>query len=95
MSQNFLVEYFESETFKQFVGEFVSQTAQPSIYLATLADHKVPVPPLNEQAQIAGACRDIAGLFQPALDSEENSIKALNEFKQTLIANAVTGKIKI
>ena len=95
LSNSFLVEYFESASFKGFVGEYVSQTAQPSIYLATLAAHKFPVPPFEEQLDIAEACRDIAAEFQPALDREQQSIDALIEFKQTLIANAVTGKIKI
>lgn len=95
LSCDFLVEYFESASFIGFVGRFVSKTAQPSVYLATLADHKIPVPPFEEQVRIAHVCRNISDQFEPALDRERLSINALNEFKQTLIANAVTGKIKI
>ena len=95
LSPEFVVEYFESTSFKGFVGEFVSQTAQPSIYLATLADHKIPLPPYDEQVLIAAACKEFANQFDPTLEREYQGIEVLNEFKQTLIANAVTGKIKI
>ncbi len=95
LRNDYLVEYFESAAFNRFVGEFVSQTAQPSIYLATLADHKIPVPPLEEQTTISTECASIANRFNSIIELEQTSISTLTEFKQTLIANAVTGKIKI
>ncbi len=53
------------------------------------------VPPVDEQLKISEHLGRLASEFAPAFQKVDEEISALNEFKQTLIANAVTGKIKI
>ena len=53
------------------------------------------VPPTEEQRDISRRLGELAAEFAPAFLKVEQEISTLNEFKQTLIANAVTGKIKI
>lgn len=54
-----------------------------------------PAPPSEEQKQIAETCDEIDQQTATLVERETSTVLALNEFKQTLIANAVTGKIKI
>lgn len=53
------------------------------------------VPSFDEQLEIAAFCGKIDDACKDAVNASEREISTLNEFKQTLIANAVTGKIKI
>ena len=53
------------------------------------------VPTVEEQKEISRRLEELAAEFTPAFEKVEQEISTLNEFKQTLIANAVTGKIKI
>ncbi|RBW54406.1 hypothetical protein DS909_11180 [Phaeobacter gallaeciensis] len=53
------------------------------------------VPPMEEQVMIADFCQVIVDACKDAVKATQSEISILNEFKQTLIANAVTGKIKI
>ena len=53
------------------------------------------VPEVDEQNDIAEFCGEIDDACKDAVSATEREITTLNEFKQTLIANAVTGKIKI
>ena len=53
------------------------------------------VPPIGEQIEVAAFCGKIDDACKDAVSATEREIAFLYEFKQTLIANAVTGKIKI
>ncbi|WP_271950731.1 restriction endonuclease subunit S, partial [Ruegeria faecimaris] len=53
------------------------------------------VPSPKEQNEIAAFCGTIVSACKDAVEATEREISTLKEFKQTLIANAVTGKIKI
>jgi type I restriction enzyme, S subunit len=53
------------------------------------------VPPANEQLEICARLKKINEEFAVVFNTTEKEIAKLNEFKQTLIAHAVTGKIKV
>lgn len=55
----------------------------------------LPVPPKDEQVKIAIYLDEKNGNCSKAIDCVEQSIEKLQEFKSSLISNAVTGKIKI
>lgn len=65
------------------------------LYTENFGDLKVAIPPMSEQADVASYIDALAIDFEQAVALTEREISTLNEFKQTLIANAVTGKIKI
>ncbi len=56
---------------------------------------KVPVPPVEEQADIVSHIERITGEFAGVIDKINNEISLLQELKNIIIAQAVTGKIKI
>jgi type I restriction enzyme S subunit len=52
-------------------------------------------PPLEEQVAIRNAVQDYSEGFDRMIASTDKQIQLLTEYKQTLIANAVTGKIRV
>jgi type I restriction enzyme, S subunit len=95
LDQEYLINYTESQIFKNFIEENVSQTAQPSIYLASLAGHQIPVPPLSEQKEInLWLSKSIAPILK-SIEITLSEISILHELKQIYVAEAVTGKIKV
>jgi len=54
-----------------------------------------PVPPKKEQTKIVKNIEIIKNKIENILENLKNELAIINEYKQTLITNAVTGKIKI
>ncbi|MCA0907740.1 restriction endonuclease subunit S [Ruegeria marisrubri] len=73
----------------------ISGAAQPKLTKDAIKNVFLPRPPSEEQAIISSWLEEIPKHFLPAEEATQKEISTLNEFKQTLIANAVTGKIKI
>ncbi|BEH09868.1 restriction endonuclease subunit S [Geobacter sulfurreducens subsp. ethanolicus] len=74
---------------------FITGAAQPKLTKDAIKNIYLPCPPKNEQKQIA---EKLSVLNQQVTDQQnlvEKEIGLLNELKQSLIASAVTGKIKI
>jgi type I restriction enzyme S subunit len=70
-------------------------TNQTELQRAWLRDTTFPFPPIDEQIKITQHIKAIEdGIFKVIIFSEKE-IEKLKEFKQTLIAHAVTGKIKV
>lgn len=64
------------------------------LYTGDFYDIPCVTPPPEEQQQIIKHCAQIDGQFKQYMTLIDKQITALNEFKQTMIANVVTGKIK-
>lgn len=76
--------------------EFMEGSAgQKRVPTDFIANYLFGLPPASEQAEITAYCSDLNEDFAQAVRYQQSGIAALTEFKQTLIANAVTGKIKI
>ena len=83
-----------------FGRRYFTTTANKTTNLAStnqekLGNFPVVIPPSMEQQEIFEAGQQIKSGFADAVEVQFREIAALNEFKQILIANAVTGKIKI
>ncbi|MCY4302169.1 MAG: restriction endonuclease subunit S [Aestuariivita sp.] len=81
-----------------FIGEVVSNSvgaSYPAINASDLFKIKIPVPDLATKNHIVRFLDEKTAEIDTAITKERRLIDLLNEFKQTLIANAVTGKIKI
>lgn len=76
--------------------EFMEGSAgQKRVPTDFIANYLFGMPPNDEQIEIANLCSVLSADFRTAIGHQNDGIATLNEFKQTLIANVVTGKIKI
>lgn len=94
-SNDFLELLITSKLFLEYFEPILSGVSVPHISDGQIGNFTTAVPDIDEQCAIAEHCRGITLQYGRLIDMEVESISTLNEFKQTLIANAVTGKIKI
>jgi len=91
----FLVNYFESPPFHAWIGDNVSQTAQPSIYLGSLALHILPCPPVKEQAQIVQFLDRETADINKSVMTIAAEIELIREYRTRLVADVVTGQLDV
>ncbi|MCZ7670340.1 MAG: hypothetical protein M5U34_25875 [Chloroflexi bacterium] len=60
-----------------------------------LGNLKVPVPPIQEQQQIIYSCQEKTAVINAVIERTQREIELIEEYRTTLIAHAVTGKIDI
>ena len=68
---------------------------QPNISQAIIQEHRIPVPPLSEQQAIATYLCSKTAKIDAAIASLELQRDDLNALKQSIISEAVTGKIDV
>jgi len=68
---------------------------QPNISQAIIKEHRVPTPPLAEQQTIADYLDEKTSKIDTAIKSLENQRDDLNALRQTVISEAVTGKVDL
>jgi len=95
LSSEFLAIYLGSPNFQRALWSTVAFSAQPGIYLNTLSNFPITLPPLDEQLQILGMLSQQTEHFDRAISSVENEIALLREFRTRLIADVVTGKLDV
>lgn len=91
----FLNLVFQSSQFQSKLWELVGYSAQPGIYLGTLQNLRVPVPPEKEQDEIVELITHRADRLTKLLAEAERAIELLKERRTALISAAVTGKIDV
>ncbi|MBO7563052.1 MAG: restriction endonuclease subunit S [Bacteroidales bacterium] len=79
-----------SEVEKNSVG-----TSYPAVNAWEVVDIKVPIPPIEEQKRIALYLSEIEKNTEKAIEGCGKIIQALQERKQIIINNVVTGKVKV
>ena len=72
-----------------------SQTTQPLITGSQVKNEGIPLPPVPEQHQIVSFLDDQTSQIDSSISIEEKSTKLLQEYRQSLISEVVTGKIKV
>lgn len=83
-------EYLQTEIKKEVIGGTI-----PTIGQATISALRIIVPSHDDQESVSKYCDNVSEQFNPAFSNAFIEIEKLKEFKQTLIAHAVTGKIKV
>ena len=77
------------------LNQYSVSAAQPGLSVDNIAKLRIPLPPIEEQREIATHIKretlDISNVEKAA----EKAIKKLREYRTALITNAVTGKIKV
>jgi type I restriction enzyme S subunit len=95
MSPKWLFYCISSGAFQRQLWENAGFSAQPGIYLGTLQNFKLPLPPLIEQVDL---CEFLDGEVAKldSLNSEASrAISLLKERRSALIAAAVTGQVDV
>ena len=74
---------------------FIAGAAQPKLTSDHLMNITVIIPPILEQTQIANFLDRKTTQIDQLVSEEQRSIELLNEYRQSLISEAVTGKIDV
>ena len=74
---------------------FITGSAQPKLSQANLNCVKLPIPPLEEQKVILDYLSKRTSKIDVAIDEANNMISLLQERKQIIINEVVTGKVKV
>ena len=86
---------FRSIGFQSLLWEYVGYSAQPGIYLGTLAEFRIAVPPKGEQAAIVESVRGASFKLERLIAEAKRAVGLLSERRTALISAAVTGKIDV
>jgi type I restriction enzyme S subunit len=95
LNHGFLYLIFQSKQFKALLWQQVGFSAQPGIYLGTLQNFRVPVPPSEEQSQIVRGTEAMTRELAKLISEAEHAIDLLQERRTALISAAVTGQIDV
>jgi type I restriction enzyme, S subunit len=82
-----------ADTDKKFRGLY--KGLRNTISKDVFGSFKMPIPPLNEQAQIVSYIDNESAKIDAVIGIKQSQIGVLSEYKTTLIDRAVTGKIKV
>lgn len=73
----------------------VTGSAQPKLTKENLGTLPLPVPPLDEQQQIGQAIDSIRKRYDGVIGAVGQGLEQVKEYRQSLISDAVTGKIDV
>lgn len=70
-------------------------STSPHVNISTMRNYSIPIPPIEEQKTILNAINKKIVSFQDSINAREKLINKLNEYKKSLIYEAVTGKMEV
>ena len=76
-------------------SNYITGSTQPKLTMDNLKIVPMISPPLSEQIQIVSYLDEQTQLIDKNIQTEERKIELLKEFRQSLISEVVTGKIKV
>ncbi|HEC1564537.1 TPA: restriction endonuclease subunit S [Campylobacter upsaliensis] len=82
-----------SQYFKEFVNVKTSGSTIKHLYQSDFHDLKIPLPPLQEQKQIANFLDKKCEKINSVIEKTKKQIELIKEYKNTLINEAVCGRI--
>lgn len=84
-----------SNVFKVFVYFNSNGATIQHLYQNVFINFKFPLPPLKEQEQIVAYLDEKTSIIDKSISIEERRIGLLKEYRQSIISQVVTGKIKV
>lgn len=95
-SQKWLVTYInETDCFKTDITLSSNATTIDVIYTDTIKNIVLPVPPLSEQQNISTYLDKKCASIDASISKAQHQVDLLQEYKQSLITEVVTGKRKV
>jgi type I restriction enzyme S subunit len=95
LQYEYLALYLEGQPFQDGLWHNTGYSAQPGIYLGTLASFPLLSPPIEDQAQIVAYLRTAVARVDALILNVRDAIQRLKELRTGLISAAVTGKIDV
>ncbi len=86
---------FQSGYFILFIENNWSYGTQPNIGMGVIENLRIVVPPISEQHEIVSYLDEKTSTVDTEIGMEERKIELLKEYRQSLISEVVTGKIKV
>ena len=87
--------HFQTHWKKVFIESRMNIVTRSSLSQQVLGQVPVLIPPLSEQQQIVEFLDKKTNLIDTTISREQKRIELLKEYRQSLISNVVTGKIKV
>ena len=91
----FVYYWLQSDNIQKVVWLEVVQSAQPNLSMENLGNLYIPCPSIAEQRQIVEYITDKTQTLVQLLQQAYKQIELLKEYRQSLISEAVTGKIDV
>jgi len=91
----FMFYFLRSSSFQNFLWLNAGFSAQPGIYLGSLANCHIPIPDLTEQTAIVTHIETECSRLDVIIDKFKKQIELFKEYRTTLISEVLTGKIDV
>ena len=93
IERDYLYYFWTTQT--ELLLEQQSGYGQPNLNIEIVSNVRLPLPPLSEQQQIVEYLDEQTQLMDKTISIEEKRIELLKEYRQSLISEVVTGKLKV
>ncbi len=90
IDSKFLQYTLSNDTFVSTVEKYSNGVSYPAINSTELIKFKIPVPPLEEQQNIADFLDSKTASIDSAIQAQKDIVEKLKEYKQSVITEAVT-----
>ena len=95
MGNNYMFYLMSSEVIVGQIFYDVRETGQPNIGMEDMNRMRICIPPISEQHEIVSYLDEQTQKIDKTISIEEKRIELLNEYRQSLISEVVTGKRKV
>ncbi len=92
---HFLMYVFQGPAFQKLLTDNAKGTAQKGVYLKTLRELPIPLPPLEEQHRIVSKIEELFSELDHAEKGLKKAQKQLEVYKQALLKSAFEGNIRM
>lgn len=92
----FLMYFFSTEYAKKLSTDgTVEGGGQGNLNVKNVENYRISIPPFSEQKSIVAYLDEQTALIDKSIALESQKIEKLKEYRQSLISNVVTGKVKV
>jgi len=91
----FLFYYLQTHTFFEDVSQSINSNTQGNVGIESLSASRLIVPPISEQQEIVTYIETKTARLDASIEKAEHQIELLQELKQSIITEVVTGKRKV
>jgi type I restriction enzyme, S subunit len=95
LDKNFLLWFLNNSRFKEHILLLSGTTTIPDLNHSSFFSNRILIPPKNEQQQIVDYLDEQTKEIDDLVELEQKKIELLKEYRQSLISEVVTGKIRV